>query len=86
MHHPKKKHFVIKSHKSHQWLIGLMIIVLFIMGYGLYTKVTTVDSISEDNYRMLTVGLLFSLNIILMILIIIVATFYIEIKDKFIED
>jgi hypothetical protein len=77
------KHYFIKSHKSHKWIIGFIIAVMFIMGYGLYSKVMEIDSISDNNFRIMTVGLLFSLNIIVMLLIILVAIFYIEVKDKY---
>ena len=82
----KKKHYIIKSHKSHNWIIAIMIIIMFYMGYQLYIKISALDSIPEENFRMLTVGLLFTLNLILMILVILIASFYIEVKDKFIEE
>lgn len=85
-HKKKGKHLVIKSHRSHNWVIALVILVMFIMGGILYQRVQTVDAISEDNYKVLVVGLLFTLNITFMILVVLMASFYIEVKDHFIEE
>ena len=82
----ENKHYLLKTHKSHKWIIGIIILVMFVMGYGLYTKVMEIDKLSEDNFRILSIGLLFSLNIVVMILIVLLATFYIEIKDKYLQE
>ncbi len=82
----KSKHLFIKTHRSHKWIIAIIFIVMFIMGYGLYSKVITLDSLSENNFRILTVGLLFSLNIVVMLMIILMSVLYIELKDKYFQE
>ncbi|MBN1503321.1 hypothetical protein JW930_07315 [Candidatus Woesearchaeota archaeon] len=83
-HH--KKHYIIKTHTSHKWLIGAIMVMLVVFGYFLSTKITSVVALDDNSYKVITTGLLFSITLILMVLVVLLATFYIEVKDKYLED
>jgi hypothetical protein len=81
-----KKHKILKTHKPHLGLVSIIFVLLFLIGAVLFTKVFSIDDLPDANYKVLTLGLLFSLNVILIILTVIFIVFYIEVKDKYIEE
>lgn len=82
----EKKHYIIKTHTSHKWLIALLILLLLFLGYQMYTKISGIDYVDENTFRVTIIGLLFSITLILMVLVVIAATFYIEVKEKYFDD
>ncbi|MBN2421776.1 hypothetical protein JXB41_01000 [Candidatus Woesearchaeota archaeon] len=83
--HYTKKHKIIKTHNTHKGLVSIIFLFLFLIGFGLYAKILTVDEIPDANYKVLSLGLLFSMNLILIILTIVFIVFYIEVKDEYLE-
>ncbi len=81
-----KKHKIIKTHNPHVGLVSIIFAFLFIIGTVLFVKILSVDEIPDANYKLLSLGLLFSLNIVMIILTVIFMVFYIEVKDKYIEE
>ncbi|MFH0875005.1 MAG: hypothetical protein V1859_03645 [archaeon] len=81
-----KRHKILKTHKPHTGLVSIIFMFLFIIGIVLFGKILSVDEIPDANYKVLSLGLLFSLNLVMIILTIIFIVFYIEVKDKYIEE
>ena len=50
-----------------------------------YGKIITVDELSDANYKVISLGLLFSVNIVLIIMTMVFIVFYIEFKDEILE-
>ncbi|MBU0756998.1 MAG: hypothetical protein KKF44_02955 [Nanoarchaeota archaeon] len=80
-----KKHKILKTHKPHMGLVSFLFILLFLIGAVLFIKILSVDEIPDANYKILSLGLLFSMNVVLIILTIIFIVFFIEVKDKYLE-
>ena len=70
---------VIHAHRGHRFLILMTLIVVLVIGFLLGKSMANLY-VAEDNYRTLVVGLLFVLNLSIIIFIMIVAHFMIEVK------
>mgnify|MGYP006304046047 CR=1 FL=1 len=81
----KEKKEIIQTHKTHKGLVSVIFGFLLVLGIILYVKILSVDQIAEANYKVLSLGLLFSLNLIMIILTVIFIVFYIEFKDEILE-
>ncbi|MBN1386518.1 hypothetical protein JW968_06115 [Candidatus Woesearchaeota archaeon] len=81
------KHYIIKSHRSHKWLLNLTLLFLIVgaIVIAMTYNQGLLDFISDDP-QLLTNALLFILNVNIIILALVLSFFFIELKDAFIQE
>ncbi len=76
------KHRFIKTHRSHKTLLAIIYIIVFLIGILLGKSIMNSSSLDKSSF---TIYLLVTINLVLIVLVLLISSFIIDLKDNVLE-